>query len=168
MKLVLSSLSLMALLLASMSATFDNSTVPNLDIQRYMGTWYEIARFDHGFEKGLQFATANYSMRPDGKVKVVNSGYKNGERKISEGKAKTTDTPGLLRVSFFGPFYSDYRVMMITPDYNYALVGSRSKKYLWVLSRTTDMPLSVLNSILDEAKVRGYNTNRLIMVRQEY
>ncbi|MCQ2131620.1 MAG: lipocalin family protein [Bacteroidales bacterium] len=168
MKLVLSSLSLMALLLTSMLASFDNSTVPYLDLPRYMGTWYEIARFDHSFEKGLQFATAKYSMRPDGKVRVVNSGYKNGERKISEGKAKTTDTPGLLRVSFFGPFYSDYRVLMLTSNYDYALVGSRSKKYLWVLSRTPDMPLSILNSILDEAKARGYNTNRLIMVKQEY
>lgn len=168
MKPVLSMLGLMVLLFSCMFAKVDNSTVPDLDLERYLGTWYEIARFDHGFEKGIQFATADYSMRPDGKVSVVNEGYKDGKRKTSVGKARTTSDPGRLRVSFFGPFYADYRVMMVTPDYGYALVGSRSAGYLWVLSRTPDMPLSVLDSLLEEAQARGYDMEKLTMVTQNY
>lgn len=145
----------------------DNSTVACLDPDRYLGKWYEIARFDHGFERGLEFATANYSMMKDGKtVKVLNRGIKNGEIKTSKGKAKFTATPGLLRVSFFGPFYSDYRVMMLSENYDYALIGSKSGKYLWILSRTKELPVSSETKILDEATTRGYNIDDLIWVKQ--
>lgn len=144
----------------------DNSTVASLDPERYLGKWYEIARFDHGFERGLDFATAEYSMTNDCKsVKVVNRGIKDGKLKTSNGKAKFTDTPGLLRVSFFGPFYSDYRVMMLSDNYDYALVGSKSGKYLWILSRTKQLPVNVETKILDEATSRGYNIEDLIWVK---
>lgn len=144
----------------------DNSTVASLDPERYLGKWYEIARFDHGFERGLDFATADYSMTDDCKsVKVVNRGIKDGKLKTSNGKAKFTDTPGLLRVSFFGPFYSDYRVMMLSDNYDYALVGSKSGKYLWILSRTKQLPVNVESKILDEATSRGYNIEDLIWVK---
>lgn len=142
----------------------DNSTVPALDLGMYLGKWYEVARFDHSFERGINFATAEYSLAKNGGIRVMNSGIKEGKVKISEGKAKLTDTEGLLRVSFFGPFYSDYRVMMVTRDYKYALVGSKSPKYLWILSRTPDVPKNVMQLILTEARARGYNTNKLIWV----
>ena len=144
----------------------DRTTVPSLDLGRYMGTWYEIARFDHGFERGMSYATAEYSMPGDGKVKVVNSGIRDGEIKSSVGKAKMTETPGLLRVSFFGPFYSDYRVLMLAEDYSYALVGSKSPNYLWILSRTPVLPYDTVDAILDEARSRGYQTDRLLWIQQ--
>lgn len=150
----------------SSSEGINNSPVASFDLNRYLGTWYELARFDHSFERGLSACTANYSMRDDGMVRVLNSGRKNGEPKVSEGKAKLTATVGLLRVSFFGPFYSDYRVLMLAEDYSYALVGSSSDKYLWILSRTPSLPNAVLQSILQEASARGYNTNNLIWVDQ--
>ena len=144
----------------------DNSTVGSLNLGRYLGTWYEIARFDHSFERGITNSEAHYSLKPDGMISVTNCGMKNGREKVSEGKAKTTDIAGLLRVSFFGPFYSDYRVMMLSEDYKYALVGSGSPKYLWILSRNPYVPDDVLKQILAEAQRRGYDTDKLIWVEQ--
>ena len=107
--------SVFALLLAGCgnAQKVDNTPVAALDLNRYLGDWYEIARFDHSFERGLDFCKANYALREDGKIAVTNTGIKEGKNKTSNGKAKTTDTPALLRVSFFGPFYSDYRVMLL-------------------------------------------------------
>ena len=144
----------------------DNSTVRNLDLERYLGSWYEIARFDHSFERGIIHAKAQYSLSSDGNITVTNSGTKNGKAKVSTGKAKLTKTAGRLRVSFFGPFYSDYRVMMLSKDYKYALVGSKSPGYLWILSRTPEVPEDVLQTILDVASGRGYDTDKLIWVEQ--
>ena len=143
----------------------DNSTVSSLDPERFLGKWYEIARYDHVFERGLEFASAEYTQMDDcSKLKVVNRGVKDGRLKTSTGKAKFTDTPGLLRVSFFGPFYSDYRVMLLAEDYSYALVGSGSSKFLWILSRTPKMSGDVLDKILTEASNRGYDTDQLVWV----
>ena len=146
------------------SSGVDNSPVSSLDLDRYLGTWYEIARFDHSFERGVEEAKAVYTLNKDGTVKVVNSGIKNGKPKTAVGKGKRTDEPGLLRVSFFGPFYADYRVMMIDADYSYALVGSGGADYLWILSRTTSLPDGVKSAILAEATRRGYDTSKLIWV----
>ena len=145
----------------------DNTPVAALDLNRYLGDWYEIARFDHSFERGLDFCKANYALREDGKIAVTNTGIKEGKNKTSNGKAKTTDTPALLRVSFFGPFYSDYRVMMLDANYQWALIGSSSAKYLWILSRTPELPKETLDTILTEAQRRGYDTYKLIWVRQK-
>ena len=145
----------------------DNSPVSSLDLDRYLGTWYEIARFDHSFERGVEEAKAVYTLNKDGTVKVVNSGIKNGKPKTAVGKGKRTDKPGLLRVSFFGPFYADYRVMKIDADYRYALVGSGGTGYLWILSRTKEMPENVKIEFLAEAKRRGYDTGKLIWVNHE-
>lgn len=150
----------------SSSDSFNNTPVSTFELDRYLGSWYELARFDHSFERGLSACTAHYSLRSDGKVRVLNSGLKKGEPKSSEGKAKTTETPGLLKVSFFGPFYSDYRVLMLSEDYTYALVGSGSDKYLWILSRTPSLPEPTIQSILQEATARGYDVSRLIWVDQ--
>lgn len=144
----------------------DNSTVKTLDLNRYLGGWYEIARYDHWFERDLTHAKAYYSLNDDGTISVTNGGQKNGKMCKSVGKAKTTDTVGLLRVSFFGPFYSDYRVMMLSEDYSYALVGSGNSKFLWILSRTPEIPDEVKSGILKVAADRGYDTGKLIWVNQ--
>ncbi|MBR5327274.1 MAG: lipocalin family protein [Paludibacteraceae bacterium] len=144
----------------------DNSTVATLDLNRYLGYWYEIARYDHAFERGIYYSTARYTMRDDGKIDVLNTGIKDGRAEESKGIAKTTEVPGLLKVSFFGPFYSDYRVLMVDSEYQYALVGGHNHKYLWILSRTPQLDEATKASILAEADRRGYDTTRLIWVRQ--
>ena len=148
------------------ATTVDNSTVKSLDLNRFMGRWYEIARFDHKFERDLQQVTTIYAIQTNGKVKIINQGIKNDKWKSIEGKGKLTTTPGLLRISFWGPFYSDYRVMMLDPDYTYALIGGSNDKYLWILSRSPRMRQEVRDQILREAQRRGYNTNNLIWVKQ--
>ena len=145
----------------------DNAPVAALDLNRYLGEWYEIARFDHSFERGVEQAKANYTQNVDGTIKVVNSGIKDGKPKTAIGKGKTTDTPGLLRVSFFGPFYADYRVMLIDKDYSHALVGSSSADYLWILSRTSGLSETAKAELLAEARRRGYDTGEFIWVRQD-
>ena len=139
------------------------------DLSRYLGKWYEIARFDHSFERGMQNVTAEYSLRDDGKVSVFNSGWKGEKFKLAEGKAKYPDPkndPGHLRVSFFLFFYSDYNVMLLDNDYSVALVGSRSPNYLWILSRTPVVEREVLDVLLEEAQNRGYDISKLIWVDQ--
>ncbi len=150
----------------------DYSTVKELDINRYMGTWYEIARYDHSFERGLTNVTATYSLKPDGKIKVINRGYTNGtdgEPKQAIGKGKRPDPayPGKLKVSFFLFFYADYFVLELDKDYQWALVGSSSDKYLWILSRTPRLEKDTLQNILKIAARRGYDTNKLIMVEHK-
>ena len=145
----------------------DNAPVVALDLNRYLGEWYEIARFDHSFERGVEQAKANYTQNADGTIKVVNSGVKDGKPKTAVGKGKKTDTPGILRVSFFGPFYADYRVMLIDKDYSHALVGSGSADYLWILSRTSSLDGDAKVAILDEIHRRGYDAKKLIWVKQD-
>ena len=145
----------------------DNVPVAALDLNRYLGEWYEIARFDHSFERGIEQAKAVYTLNEDDTIKVVNSGVKDGKPKTAIGKGKRTETPALLRVSFFGPFYADYRVMKIDTDYTYALVGSGGADYLWILSRTRVLPDAAKNELLADAKRRGYDTDKLIWVKQE-
>ena len=144
----------------------DTSTVKSVDLDRYLGSWYEIAKFDHSFERGLDYAMARYTLRDDGKIDVLNTGIKDGRAKDAKGIAKTTDVPGLLRVSFFGPFFSDYRIMMLDEDYQYVLVGGSTDKYLWILSRTPILDDATKSLILAEADRRGYDTSKLIWVKQ--
>lgn len=146
--------------------TVDNSVVTNFDLNRFLGSWYEIARFDHIFERDMQHTKALYVLREDGKVNVMNTGLKNGKNSEAKGVAKLTDTPSLLRVSFWGPFYSDYRIMLIGDNYQYALVGSGSDDYLWILSRTPQISAEIKDKILTEATKRGYDIDKLIWVNQ--
>lgn len=166
MKKIFSLSVLLCLLGGCSKPTVDNSVVTNFDLDRFLGRWYEIARFDHKFERGIDHAQANYALRPDGKVSVINTGLKNGRHSEAKGVAKLTDTPALLRVSFWGPFYSDYRILLLDDDYNYALIASGSDKYLWILSRTPQISEKVKTEILAEARKRGYPTDRLIWVKQ--
>lgn len=158
---------LVALIVGCSQLTVDNSVVEELDVNRYLGTWYEIARFDHKFERGMEQTKATYTLREDGDIDVLNTGVKDGEPTEARGKGQLTDTPALLQVSFFWPFYSDYRVMMLDSAYQYALVGSGSDDYLWILSRTPKLADDVKDSILNEAKRRGYKTEELIWVKQD-
>lgn len=157
---------LLCLLGGCSKLTIDNSVVNNFDLNRFLGSWYEIARFDHKFERGMEHTKASYTLREDGKVDVLNTGMKNGKKSKAKGVAKLTDTPALLRVSFWGPFYSDYRVMLLDSDYQYALIGSGSDKYLWILSRTPRISTETKDKILAEARKRGYDTSKLIWVEQ--
>lgn len=151
----------------STSLTVDNSTVQILDINRFTGRWYEIARFDHRFERNLTHCIAYYSVLPNGKIQVTNQGLKRGEWHASTGRVKMTNEPGVLRVSFFWPFYSDYRILMLDSEYTYALIGSDSDDYLWILSRTPQLQEDVREAILNEAERRGYDTRCLIWVKQD-
>lgn len=158
---------LLTFMSCSGSARIDNSPVKTLNVERYMGEWFEIARFDHAFERGMEQCRTSYVLLNDGKVQITNRGVKKGKWRTAEGKAKTTETPGLLRVSFFWPFYSDYRVLMVADDYSYALVGSRSDSYLWILARSPRLGDEQRQKIIDEALRRGYRPERLIWVKQK-
>ncbi len=166
MKKIITLSVLLCLLTGCSKPTVDNSVVTNFDLNRFLGSWYEIARFDHKFERGMEQTKAHYVLRPDGKVDVLNTGMKNGEYSEAKGVAKLTDTPAKLRVSFWGPFYSDYRIMLLDDNYQYALVGSGSDDYLWILSRTPQITNEVKDRILTEAQRRGYDTSKLIWVKQ--
>jgi len=151
----------------------DKTVVKELDLQKYLGTWYEIARYNHRFERGLAGVTANYSIREDGKIKVLNSGYKkslDGRFKQAEGKAYLPDPklePGKLKVSFFWNFYGDYFVLDLDENYQWAIVGSSSDKYLWILSRTPQLNQNLYNELLDKIRLRGYDVSQLIKVEQK-
>ena len=152
-------------------AKIDKTTVKDFNLQRYLGKWYEIARYDHRFERGLEGVTAVYSMRPDGKVKVLNCGHKQrlqGPQTCTTGKAYLPEKGGTgrLRVAFFLFFYSDYNIMELDKDYGWSLVGSSTDKYLWILSRTPHLSTDTLYYILSRAQARGYDTSKLIYVQQ--
>ena len=154
---------------ASGGARIDTSTVRQLDVTRFMGRWYEIARYEHRFERGMTHVTAEYTLLPDGKIRVVNRGLKDGKPKEITGKARRPDPqeyPGRLEVSFFLWFYSDYYVLEVGSDYQYAVIGSSSDKYLWILCRKPDMPQWQLEQILSSLRKRGYDLSRLVYVEQ--
>ena len=144
--------------------------VENFNKTNYLGTWYEIARFDFYFEKNLNQTTATYAVNTDGSIRVTNKGYdtENKKWKQSIGKAKFVDgeTKGMLKVSFFGPFYAGYNVIALDPNYQYALVSGASLDYLWILSRTKTIPEEVKADFLKQAKAIGFDTSKLIWVKQ--
>lgn len=151
--------------------SIDTTTVDSLNIDRYLGTWYEIARFPHSFEKNLAGVTATYSFREDGKIRVVNEGFKgslDGKRSRAVGKAKIPDPgdPARLKVSFFLFFYGDYYVLELDPEYRWAMIGSSSPMFFWILSRSPQMDPEVYQMLLDRARERGYNLEHLIKVEQ--
>jgi lipocalin len=149
----------------------DKTTVKNVDLSKYLGTWYEIARYDHSFERGLVGVSATYSLRPDGKIDVLNQGHKHhlkGKLKKAHGKAKIPNEsdPAKLKVSFFWIFYSDYYILDLDKDYQWVIVGSSSDKYLWILSRTPQMEGKLFEKMLDKVKKRGYHTSTLLVIPQ--
>ena len=157
------------LLLTTCSAApgkVDNSTVESLDLEKYDGVWYEIVRKPHFFEKGMTHVKTTYPILPDGKIEVRNEGIKNGKNKVTKGKARTTDTPGKLKVTFF-IFPAQYNVLEVAPDYSYAVVGGSNGSYLWVLSRTPQMDAATLEEIYGRLEKRGYDLSDLIIVEQD-
>ena len=144
--------------------------VKDFDLDRYLGKWYEIARLDHRFERGLENVTAEYSMREDGGVAVLNKGYspEKGKWKEAEGKAFFVDNKnlGYLKVSFFGPFYGSYVVFELDKkNYRYAFVSGPGTSYLWLLARTPTIPQEVIETFKQRAKELGFDTGNLIFVK---
>ena len=149
------------------SAPAGITPVSGFELQRYLGTWHEIARLDHSFERGLEQVTAEYSLRQDGGVRVINRGYSptNGEWKEAEGRAYFVDDPdtGHLKVSFFGPFYGAYVIFELDKtDYQYAFVAGPNTSYLWLLSRSPDVDEALLQRFVARAKALGFDTAGLI------
>ena len=145
-------------------------TVDTLDISRYSGTWYEIARYSNRFQRDCHSdTTAVYTLRKDGKVQVVNScRQKDGKTKTARGTAKIADktTNAKLRVTFFWPFYGDYWVIGLDSDYRYAIVGEPKRKYLWILSRTPEMDEATYHAIVEQIREAGYDPDKLIKTHQ--
>ena len=143
--------------------------VTPFDINRYLGQWYEIARLDHSFERGLSDVSATYALREDGSVNVINRGYdlKRQDWKEAVGRALFIGDPGTgsLKVSFFGPFYGGYHVIALDQqDYRWSLVAGPSRDYLWILARDKVLPADVREQLLAKAKAAGFATEQLIWV----
>jgi apolipoprotein D and lipocalin family protein len=141
-------------------------TVPRVDLNRYLGTWYEIAAFPQSFQRGCTGSTATYTLRSDGEIDVLNRcriGSLDGEEKVAEGRARIVDdtTNAKLEVSFFRPFWGDYWIIDLGANYEYAVVGHPSRDYLWILSRTPTMDSAVYASIVARLRAQGYEVDRL-------
>ena len=142
-------------------------TVPSVDLSRYLGTWYEIARYPNRFQRDCYRSTATYSLRDDGDIRVVNACRRDGpdgEEKLVEGRAWVVDkaTNAKLRVRFFWPFWGSYWIIDLGQDYEYVVVGHPGRNYLWVLSRTPTMEDQVFQGIADRLRRNGYDPARLI------
>lgn len=161
-----------AISLAACTGIPDNiQPVDNFDVQTYMGKWYEIARLDHPFERGLSNISATYTLQEDGSVEVINKGWNQEDNEWSEavGKAKFAgdNDEGHLKVSFFGPFYSSYIVYFLEPDYSVALVSGYNRDYMWILSRTPTLTDAQLDKYRTIAKKAGFDTSALIYPEQQ-
>lgn len=146
-------------------------TAKELDLTKYAGTWYEIARLPNSFEKGLECVTATYTILPNGKVEVLNKGYTNADTSKSKsikGVAWVPDNnyPGRLKVRFFWLFSGKYWVIALDKDYNYALVGDPSRKYLWILSKSSTLDNQTHTTLVNIAKENGFDVEKLMMVNQ--
>ncbi|MDP3935400.1 MAG: lipocalin family protein [Alphaproteobacteria bacterium] len=141
-------------------------TVQHVDINRYMGKWYEIASFPAWFQRNCTGSTATYSLKRDGTVNVLNRCFKNtlnGSEDIAKGSAYVvdTDTQAKLKVSFFWPFYGDYWIIDLADDYSYAVVGHPNRKYLWILSRTPQLSKQIYDTLLLKMQQKGFDISKL-------
>jgi apolipoprotein D and lipocalin family protein len=161
-----------------MTGIYSCATIPNGAVavkpfykERYLGKWYEIARKDFRFERDLSNTTAEYSLNNNGTIKVDNRGYNTKKEKwvnaIGKAKFVGDENIAMLKVSFFGPFYSGYNVIAIDEEYKYALVAGKSLKYLWILSRETTIPVDIKDKYLKIAESVGYNTADLVWTKQD-
>ncbi|MGC9401226.1 lipocalin family protein [Vibrio genomosp. F10] len=146
--------------------------VSDFELNRYLGKWYEVARLDHSFERGLTQVTAEYSLKDDGGVAVLNRGYSVEESEWSEAEGRAyfveSENDGYLKVSFFGPFYGSYVVFELDhQNYQYAFVSGPNTDYLWLLSRTSSVPQDVKDKFVRMAKERGFNIDELIYVQHD-
>ncbi len=164
------------LLTACTGVPQDVETIKSFDANQYLGTWYEIARLDHSFERDLENVTATYSLREDGGIKVINKGFnhKTNQWKEAEGKAYFIDpanadktNTGRLKVSFFGPFYGAYNIIELDqPYYNYVMLCGPDKSYFWILSRTPQLAYPIKQELISRAKALGFATENLIYPSQ--
>ncbi len=145
----------------------DNTPVSEFDLERYMGKWYEVARLDNRYERNLSKVTAEYTLDDNCNIAILNRGFNTHENEWQEahGKGEPTQTNGKLKVSFFLFFTSDYNVMALGDNYEWALVGSKSHKYLWILARTPSLEKDILDHIIDLAYKRGYNIEALNIIQ---
>jgi len=146
--------------------------VSDFELDRYLGKWYEIARLDHSFEKGLSQVTAEYSLRSDGGVSVLNRGFSDADNKWKEAEGKAyfvnTDSEGYLKVSFFGPFYGSYVIFGLDHEnYQYAFVSGPDTGYLWLLARTPSVEHGIIQKFIEMSDARGFDTENLIYVQQK-
>ena len=142
--------------------------VDNFELNRYLGKWYEIARLDHSFERGLEAVTAEYSLRDDGGIRVINSG-RDSESQVArqaEGRAYFVKEPnfGHLKVSFFGPFFGSYVIFELDENYQYAFIAGNSRDYLWLLARTPEVSDQLINQFIERASKLGFDNDQLIYV----
>jgi len=142
--------------------------IRGFDANRYLGTWYEVARLDHSFERGLTKVTANYTARDDGSIDVLNRGFNaaKGEWDEARGRAKFVGARdvGQLKVSFFGPFYGGYNIVDLDPDYTLSLVVGPNRSYLWILSREPNPPREAVERLVARATALGFDTGALVYV----
>ena len=146
--------------------------VAEFDVHQYLGQWYEIARLDHSFERGLEKVSADYSLRNDGGINVINRGYDTAKKEWKEatGRAYFVGEPtvGRLKVSFFGPFYGGYNIIALDQQgYSYSMVCGPDRSYLWILSRTPEMDAALLTRLVDQATDLGFDTSSLIYVKHD-
>lgn len=143
--------------------------VSNFDLSRYLGKWYEIARLDHSFERGLEQVSAIYAMQEDGGVSVVNRGFNSDKQDWQEAQGKAyfvgDSTTGHLKVSFFGPFYASYVIFLLDiNEYKYAMITGPDREYLWILARSPTLSKDLLDSLVEHAQEMGFDTKKLIYV----
>jgi lipocalin len=152
------------------NSTANIPAVPAVDLPRYAGTWYEIARLDHSFERDLTHVTATYTLNGNGSVGVLNQGKKDGKTSTANGKARLLDPnqPGVLKVRFFGPFGGLYKIIALDAEnYQFAMVTSGTRGYLWILSRTPRMDEALYQSLLDKARAWKFDVQALVRVAQD-
>ena len=142
--------------------------VPHVELERYLGKWYEIAHLPAKFQEGCSETTATYTLTKDGTVSVLNECKRNGKVKQAKGKAKVVDkaSGAKLKVTFFWPFYGDYWIIKLGKDYDYAVVGTPDYKYLWILNRTPQIDSKLFSDLTEFAKSKGFDTERLIITSQ--
>ena len=156
---------------ADKSAGPKPATVKSVDLQRYLGTWYEIARYPHSFERDCTGVKARYSQNGDGTIEVTNTCYKHsldGKKDVAKGEAYAVEgsNNSKLKVTFFWPFYGDYWIFDLAPDYSYALVGSPDRRYLWILSRSKKLAQKDKNHLLQKMDALGFGRQKLIWTKQ--
>jgi apolipoprotein D and lipocalin family protein len=145
--------------------------IDNFNLEKYQGTWYEIARLDHSFERDLENVSAQYRIKTDGNVEVINQGFlpkdKIWKKAIGNAKFVQSSDKGYLKVSFFGPFYGSYIIFELDEHYQHAFVSGPDLSYLWLLSRTKTIEPELMNHFIEKAKTLGFDTENLILVNQD-
>lgn len=158
------------LLVTGCRSTSHLKVVDNFDIKRYLGTWYEAARYPHRFEKGLTQVTAQYTQNPNGTIKVVNRGFnassKEWKEAVGEARFKDDPTEGWLKVSFFKPFYASYKILYLDDQYSQAIITGPTYNYLWILVRDREIPDNDLTQLINRTHQLGFETNKLEIIDQ--